>query len=82
MYNSKLWQFDPNAAAVAIDTAGDGSAVVKGTPVSRGVYKGSARVVTRLADAESIQKVPKLLLKADMSFHPVRHMIRDHEADE
>merc|ERR1719507_1207435 len=48
--------FDSNSAAVAIDTADDGSFVVKGTPVSRGVYKGKARVVTRLADAETIQK--------------------------
>ena len=46
---------------MAIDTEGDGSVVVKGTPVSRGVYKGRARVVTRLADAESIQKVQKFL---------------------
>ena len=50
-------QFDPNAAAVAVDTSSDGSVVVRGTPVSRGVYRGPARVVTRLADAESIQKV-------------------------
>ena len=52
-----MLQFDPNAAAVAVDTASDGSVVVRGTPVSRGVYGGPARVVTRLADAESIQKV-------------------------
>ena len=46
-------QFDPNA--VTASGAPDGS--VKGTPVSRGVYMGTARVVTRLADAESIQTV-------------------------
>ena len=59
-FDPKLYQFDSNSAAVAIDTADDGSYVVKGTPVSRGVYKGKARVVTRLADAETIQKVTKL----------------------
>ena len=50
-------QFDPNAAAVAVDASSDGSVVGRGTPGSRGVYRGPARVVTRLADAESIQKV-------------------------
>lgn len=30
--------------------------MVKGTPVCRGVYEGTARVVTRLEDAHTIQK--------------------------
>ena len=49
--------------------------VVRGTPVSRGVYKGSARVVTRLADAELIQKV-RYYYSLEASI-PVRYRLRD-----
>ncbi len=33
------------------------SSSVKGTPACAGVYRGPARVVTRLEDAKTIQKV-------------------------
>jgi hypothetical protein len=51
------FQTDPRGNLDSIETTADGCLIVRGTPVSRGVFKGTARVVTRLADAKTIQRV-------------------------